>query len=84
MCELLTFHCARQIAQASRAKGEMELSDRIAQVRKQIQKQRYRVDEFNDYGEVDMMQQYVKDAMQVQRRVMELRDAIDWIHKVGF
>ena len=48
----------------------------------ELEKLRGRVDEFNDYGEMDMMQQYVQDVRAVQKRVAEVMDQIDWINKV--
>lgn len=32
-----------------------------------------RVEEFNEYGDMDMMQQYVKDVMTVQKKINELQ-----------
>ncbi|KAK7101371.1 hypothetical protein V1264_019760 [Littorina saxatilis] len=65
----------------ARSKGEKELSGRIQGVHKEINKLKRRVDEFNDFSEIDMMQLYVKDAQQVQRKLIEVQDTIDWIHK---
>ena len=60
----------------------MELSAKISSVHKDIEKLKRRVDEFNDFSELDMMQLYVKDAMAVQRKVADVLEAIEWIHKV--
>ena len=49
----------------------------------EIEKLRTRVDEFNDYGEMDMMQQYVQDIRAVQKRVSDVTEQIGWINKVG-
>ena len=49
----------------------------------ELEKLRHRVDEFNDYGELDTMQQYVQDVVKVQRRIAEVQDQIEWINKVG-
>ena len=49
----------------------------------EIEKLRTRVDEFNDYGEMDMMQQYVQDIRAVQKRVSDVTEQISWINKVG-
>lgn len=42
----------------------------------ELQKLRHRVDEFSDYGEMDMMQQYVQDVRAVQRRIAELNEQV--------
>ena len=49
----------------------------------EIEKLRARVDEFNDYGEMDMMQQYVQDVRAVQKRVADVTEQISWINKVS-
>ncbi len=43
----------------------------------ELQKLKQRVDEFNDYGELDMMQQYVQDVRQVQKRLQQSQEEID-------
>lgn len=48
----------------------------------ELEKLRQRVDEFNDYGELDMMQQYVQDVRMLQKRLAETRDQIEWINRV--
>jgi dynein heavy chain len=48
----------------------------------ELEKLRQRVDEFNDYGELDMMQQYVQDVRAVQKRLADVTDQITWINKV--
>lgn len=48
----------------------------------ELEKLRTRVDEFNDYGELDMMQQYVQDVRAVQKRLNDVSDQIGWINKV--
>lgn len=47
----------------------------------ELEKLRQRVDEFNDYGELDMMTQYVQDVRAVQKRLAEAQDTISWINK---
>lgn len=49
----------------------------------ELEKLRARVDEFNDYGEMDMMPQYVSDVRVVQKRLQEVQEQITWINKVG-
>lgn len=60
----------------SRQKGEQELLHRREKVIAELQKLRHRVDEFSDYGEMDMMQQYVQDVRAVQRRIAELNEQV--------
>ena len=60
----------------------MELSAKMSSVHKDIEKLKRRVDEFNDFSELDMMHLYVKDALIVQRKVADITDVIEWIHKV--
>lgn len=47
----------------------------------ELEKLRQRVDEFNDYGELDMMTQYVQDVRAVQKRLADAQDTISWINK---
>ena len=48
----------------------------------ELEKLKARVDEFNDYGELDMMQQYVQDVRAVQKRLNDAQEQIQWINKV--
>ena len=73
-----------QLIEKSKQAGEKGLMERREKVMAELEKLRARVDEFNDYGEMDMMQQYVQDIRAVQKRVTEVTDQIDWINKVGF
>ena len=45
--------------------GETHLGDRREKVMLDLSKLMTKVEEFNDCGDMDMMQQYVKDVMQV-------------------
>lgn len=36
-----------------------------------------RVDEFNDCGELDMIQQYVQDIRVTQRKLAEIKDQVE-------
>lgn len=42
-----------------------------------------RIDEFSDYGELEMMRQYVDDVKSVQKRIAEAEKLIDWITNVS-
>lgn len=45
----------------------------------EIDKIQKRIDEFTDYGELEMMKQYVDDVKIVQKRIHEAENIIDWI-----
>jgi len=59
------------------------LLEKREKVMLELEKLRSRVDEFNDYGEMDMMPQYVNDVRVVQKRLQEVQEQITWINKVG-
>lgn len=71
-----------QLIEKSKQKGEKGLMERREKVMMELEKLRTRVDEFNDYGELDMMQQYVQDIRTVQKRVTDVTNEISWINKV--
>nr|KAG5708500.1 hypothetical protein BaRGS_026227 [Batillaria attramentaria] len=78
-CEVLTwpkkihpvFDDNDVLVENSKLKGEKMLNEKREKVIAELEKLRQRVDEFNDYGELDMMQQYVQDVVKVQRRIAE-------------
>jgi dynein heavy chain len=41
-----------------------------------------RIDEFADYGELEMMREYVDDVKLVQKRIVDAEILIEWIKKV--
>lgn len=43
-----------------------------------------RIEEFTEYGEIDMMKQYVDDAKNVQKRITDAEIVIDWIRNVNY
>jgi hypothetical protein len=45
----------------------------------ELQKIQKRVDEFSDYGELEMMKQYVDDVKNLQKRLVEAEKLIEWI-----
>ena len=61
--------------------GEKHLIESKEKLMLELQKIRQRVDEFNDYGELEMMQQYVRDVQAVQKRMAEVQEQIEWINK---
>lgn len=48
----------------------------------ELDKIRKRVAEFAEYGELDMMVQYVNDVRAVQKRIAEAQENINFINKV--
>ena len=74
--------CVWQLVENSKQKSEKLLNERREKVMLELEKLRQRVDEFNDYGELDTMQQYVQDVAKVQRRIAEVQEQIAWINKV--
>ncbi len=49
----------------------------------ELDKIQKRIDEFTDYGELEMMKQYVDDVKNVQKRIVEVEKLIDWIRNVN-
>jgi dynein heavy chain len=49
----------------------------------ELDKIQKRVDEFTDYGELEMMREYVDDVKTVQKRIAENETLIDWIRNVN-
>lgn len=54
-----------QLVESSKLAGERTLIERKERLMLELDKLKKRVDEFNDYGELDMMQQYLGDVRQV-------------------
>ena len=48
----------------------------------ELDKIQKRVDEFTDYGELEMMREYVDDVKNVQKRITENEILIEWIRNV--
>ena len=72
-----------QLIEKSKQAGERQLLEKREKVIAELEKLRQRVDEFNDYGELDMMTQYVQDVRAVQKRLSDVQDQIGFINKVG-
>lgn len=47
-----------------------------------LQKMQRRVDEFADYGELNMMAEYAQDVKQIQKKIVEVEGEIEWINQV--
>ena len=69
------------MVESSKQAGEKALVEKKEKIMLELQKLKSRVDEFNDYGELDMMQQYVQDVRAVQRRLADAQEQISWINK---
>ena len=67
--------------EASKQAGERTLMEKKEKVMLELQKLKQRVDEFNDYGELDMMQQYVQDVKAVQKRLADAQEQITYVNK---
>ncbi|XP_063405511.1 dynein axonemal heavy chain 12-like isoform X3 [Mytilus trossulus] len=88
-CETLTwpqrinpvFDANDDLVEKSKQGGEKQLLEKREKVILELEKLRARVDEFNDYGEMDMMQQYVGDVRVVQKRLQDVQEQITWINK---
>ena len=70
-----------QLVESSKQSGEKSLQERKEKLMLELQKLKQRVDEFNDYGELDMMQQYVQDVRAVQKRLADAQEQITWVNK---
>ena len=55
--------------------------ERKEKVMLELAKLKQRVDEFNDYGELDMMAQYVQDVRAVQKRLTDAQENIVFVNK---
>ena len=78
-------HCfpSLQIVEEAKHKGEAGLTDKQEKVQIEIEKVLRRVEEFEEYGDVDAIPQYVKDLQSVQKRVAEVQDQTVTINKVS-
>jgi len=64
-----------------KANGEKQLTERRIKVVAELEKLHQRADEFGDYGELDMITQYVGDVRAVQKRLGDVLEQISWINK---
>jgi len=73
--------CFCQLVDKMKTNGEKQLFEKRDKVVAELSKLKQRADEFSDYGELDMVQQYVLDVRAVQKRLSEAQEQIAWIHK---
>ena len=71
-----------QLVESSKRKGEAELLERREKVMIELDKIRRRAAEFAEYGELEMMVQYVNDVRAVQKRLADAQENINFINKV--
>ena len=67
----------------ARANFESNLFNKRDKLIIEIDKIQKRIDEFSDYGELEMMKQYVDDVKSVQKRIHETENTIEWIKNVN-
>jgi len=65
----------------TKANGETLLNEKRVKAVMELEKMKQRADEFSDFGELDMMQQYVVDVRIVQKRLADVQEQIVWINK---
>ena len=66
-----------------RGSNESALFSAKEKVIVELDKIQKRIDEFSDYGELEMMKQYVDDVKSVQKRITEVEKQISWIINVN-
>ena len=69
--------------EASKKAGEAELLQKRERVMLELEKLSRRAQEFEECGEVDLMQQYVTDTRTVQKRLTDVQEQITFINKVS-
>ena len=72
---------AAQQAESMRQLSEQLLATQKVKVATELRKIRQRCDDFYDYLEPDMMTQYAGDVRAVQKRLQDVVDQIQWIHR---
>lgn len=72
-----------QIVEEAKHRGEASLTERQEKVQIEIEKVLRRVEEFEEYGDMDAVPQYVKELQSVQKRVAEIQDQTVAINKVS-
>ncbi|CAF3483983.1 unnamed protein product [Rotaria sp. Silwood1] len=75
------FDANDEITQQVRGKNEQVLTERRERLLADLQKMQRRVDEFADYGELNMMAEYAQDVKQIQKKIVEVENEIEWINQ---
>jgi dynein heavy chain len=63
-------------------KNEQILIERRERLLADLHKMQRRVDEFADYGELNMMADYAQDVKQIQKKIVDVENEIEWINQV--
>ncbi|EDV24937.1 uncharacterized protein TRIADDRAFT_25541, partial [Trichoplax adhaerens] len=69
------------IIATARKNSERNLVDKREKVLLDLEKLNRRVMEYNEYGDLDMMNQYVKDVQSTQRKIQEISEMISVINE---
>ncbi|KAH9490581.1 Dynein heavy chain 12, axonemal [Bulinus truncatus] len=69
------------LLEETKRNGEMKLLEARNKVSVELERLKKRVEEFNDYGELHMIQQYVLDARTVQKKLNDINNQMEWIRK---
>ncbi|CAF3418967.1 unnamed protein product [Rotaria socialis] len=75
------FDANDELTQQIRGKNEQILMERRERLLADLQKMQRRVDEFADYGELNMMGEYAQDVKQIQKKIVEVENEIEWINQ---
>ncbi|XP_021265333.1 dynein heavy chain 12, axonemal [Numida meleagris] len=69
------------LIEESKRKGEQELINKSEKLTVELDKLTQSVTEFEEYSELDCMQQYVADLRALQKRIQEADEIVAFIHK---
>ncbi|KAI8782171.1 dynein heavy chain 12, axonemal, partial [Biomphalaria glabrata] len=69
------------LLEETKRNGEMKLMEARNKVSVELERLKKRVEEFNDYGELHMIQQYVLDSRTVQKKLNDIANQMEWIRK---
>ncbi|CAK8689424.1 unnamed protein product [Clavelina lepadiformis] len=75
------FESNDDLVEASKKAGEQELLAKREKVMLELEKLSRRAAEFEEMGELEMMQQYVNDTRTIQKKVAEAQEQITFINK---
>lgn len=76
------FDINEELTAQVRTANENLLFSQREKVMIELEKIHKRIDEFTDYGELEMMRQYVGDVKNVQRRITDIEKLVEWIKNV--
>ncbi|XP_046853910.1 dynein axonemal heavy chain 12-like isoform X2 [Xenia sp. Carnegie-2017] len=70
-----------EIVVKSQKRAENALTEKREKVMMELEKLQRRVEEFGEYGDLEMMMQYVKDVQTVQRKLSDCSESINFINQ---